>query len=177
MRFSDLKLLFTNIYKTFATLANGKKVALLTVAVTAGTTTTSFAAGTLAVTTNATGRYQLFVSNGTVWLDAGKAGATCYDAVLAQAGTANPTATIHENTLGVTPTLARSNTGIYTVTATGKFTLNKTMVQVSVDSGATAVLARVEHTSANVVTIKTYTEAGVAADLVGNIFVSIRVRP
>jgi len=177
MRISDLKHLFTNVYKTFFTLANGKKVTLLTTAISAGVTTTALAAGSLAMTTHATGRYQLFVSNGTVWLDAGKAGAATYDAVLAQAGTAAPTATIHENTLGATPTLARSNTGIYTLTATGKFTLAKTMIQVSVDSGATAVLARVEHTSANVITISTYTEAGVAADLVGNVFVSIRVRP
>jgi hypothetical protein len=77
----------------------------------------------------------------------------------------------------VVPTLARSGAGVYTITATGKFTASKTLIQVTVDSGATAVLARAAHTSANVVTISTYTEAGVAADLVGNLNVSIKVRP
>jgi hypothetical protein len=177
MRITDLKNIFTNAYSTFITLANGKKVCLLTAAISAGVTTTSLEAGTYAVTTNATGRYQLFVSNGTVWLDAGKGGTAVYDAVLAQAGTAAPTATIHENTLGGTPTLGRTSAGIYTITLTGKFTVSKTLIQVTVDAGATAVIARVAHTSANVVTISTYTEAGVAADLVGNINVSIKVRP
>lgn len=177
MRISDLKKIFTNAYATFLTLANGKKVTLLTTAISAGVTTTTLAAGSFAVTTHATGRYQLFVSNGTVWLDAGKGGAAVYEGVLAQAGTAAPTATIHENTLGVTPTLARSGAGVYTVTATGLFTASKTLIQATVDAGATAVLVRVAHTSANVVTISTYTEAGVAADLVGNLNLSIKVRP
>lgn len=98
-----------------------------------------------------------------------------FAAVLAQAGTAAPTATVLENDLGGTPTLARTGTGVYTLTLTGAWTANKVHIQVTVDSGATAVIARATRTSANVITINTYTEAGVAADLVGNLFVSIKV--
>lgn len=67
MRFSDLKNLFTNSYPTFSTLANGTRLYLLSVAVTANVTTTSAPAGSLGVTSNATGRGSTFYSDGTKW--------------------------------------------------------------------------------------------------------------
>lgn len=47
--------------------SSGGLLATFTTAITANTTTTSLAAGTLAKTTNATGRASLFVSDGTKW--------------------------------------------------------------------------------------------------------------
>ncbi|HRH43719.1 MAG TPA: hypothetical protein PKY82_18960, partial [Pyrinomonadaceae bacterium] len=102
-------------------------------------------------------------------------GYAIYTAIVAQAGTAAPTATVLENSLGGTVTLARSSAGVYTFTLTGVFTTAKTFINATVDAGATGVLVRVAHTSANVVTITTATEAGVAADLVGNLNLEIRV--
>jgi len=49
-----------------------------------------------------------------------------YIANITQSGTADPVATVLENTLGVTPTWARLGTGQYTVTATGIWVTNKT---------------------------------------------------
>jgi len=44
-----------------------------------------------------------------------------YVALISQTGTAAPTVTILENTLGVVPTITRANQGNYTITATGIF--------------------------------------------------------
>jgi len=49
-----------------------------------------------------------------------------YVANITQSGTADPVATVLENTLGVTPTWARLGRGQYTVTATGIWVTNKT---------------------------------------------------
>jgi hypothetical protein len=56
-------------------------------------------------------------------------GYTVYTALLTQAGTAAPVATILQNTTGGTFTWTRQSTGSYTVTAsTALFTVNKTIV-------------------------------------------------
>ena len=56
-------------------------------------------------------------------------GYTVYTALLTQAGTAAPVATIIQNTTGGTFVWTRQSTGNYTVTAsTALFTVNKTMV-------------------------------------------------
>jgi hypothetical protein len=49
-----------------------------------------------------------------------------YVANITQTGTSAPAATVLENTLGVTPTWARSSVGVYTLTATGAWVTNKT---------------------------------------------------
>jgi len=49
-----------------------------------------------------------------------------YVANITQSGTSAPSATILENTLGVTPTWARAGIGQYTLTATGAWVTNKT---------------------------------------------------
>jgi hypothetical protein len=176
MRFSDFKKLFKQAYSGYTVLANDARFYPLTEAVTAGTTATTAPAGSLAVTSNATGKGKLFQSNGSVWMDAGK-GYAVYAAIVAQAGTAAQTATVLENSLGGAVTLARSGVGVYTFTRTGAFTAAKTHITATVDAGATAVIVRVAHTSANVVTVSTFTEAGAAADLVGNVFLEIKVYP
>lgn len=67
MRISDLKYIFTRPYPEFTILANGVRLYLLTVAVTANVTTTTAPAGSLAITSNATGRGSTFYSDGTKW--------------------------------------------------------------------------------------------------------------
>lgn len=176
MRISDLKYIFKLVYAAFCILANDKRLYLLTEAVTAGTTETTAPAGSIGLTSNSTGRLKIFVSNGTVWIDMGR-GYAVYTAIVTQAGTDAPTATVLDNSLGGAVTLGRSSAGVYTFTRTGVFMSNKTFIEVTVDSGATGVITRVARTSANVVTITVATEAGVAADLVGNLNLEIRVYP
>ena len=175
MRFSELKKLFTTVATGVTTLANGTKLYHVSTAITPGTTAAVYTAGSLGITSHATGRGKLYQSDGAVWRLAGIP--ATYRAVVAQAGTAAPTATIHENTLGGTVVLARSSAGVYTFTLATVFTASKTFISATVDAGATAVIARVAHTSADVVTITTATEAGVAADLVGNLNLQIIVAP
>jgi hypothetical protein len=67
MRISDIKNVITNAYSGYFTLANGVKVYLLTVAVTANVTTTTADAGSIAFTSNATGRGTPFYSDGSKW--------------------------------------------------------------------------------------------------------------
>lgn len=60
-----------------------------------------------------------------------------YVALLSQSGTDAPIAIVLENTLETTPTWSYINTGQYRITATGKFTLEKTAITISqVDSDA-----------------------------------------
>ena len=56
-------------------------------------------------------------------------GYTVYTALLTQAGTAAPVATVLQNTTGGTITWTRTGSGVYIATISGKtFTANKTMV-------------------------------------------------
>jgi hypothetical protein len=67
MRISDLKHIFQRPYANYTILANGQRLYLLTTAVTANSTTTSAPAGSLAVTSHATGAGSTFYSDGTKW--------------------------------------------------------------------------------------------------------------
>jgi hypothetical protein len=67
MRFSDLKYLFTRAFPSYTILANGVRVYPLTTAVTANVTTTTAPAGSLGITSHATGRGTPFYSDGTKW--------------------------------------------------------------------------------------------------------------
>jgi len=72
-----------------------------------------------------------FIDNG--WQNNGNFNATTfnnvkvYRALLSQTSTNAPTATVLENTLGGTPTYARSVAGQYTITLSSAFTTNKTL--------------------------------------------------
>jgi hypothetical protein len=176
IRISDLPRLITKIYAAYTILANSKRLYLLTGAVTPGQTTTGAPAGSMGLTSNSTGANKLLVSNGTVWLDAGL-GHQVYRAVVAQAGTAAPTATVIENSLDGAPTLARTGAGVYTITRASAFTANKTFIRATLDGGATAVLVKAARTSANVITVTTYDISGAAADLVGSLYLEICVNP
>jgi hypothetical protein len=99
---------------------------------------------------------------------------------LAQAGTAAPTLTREfQNTLNfnkVTPTLARSGVGVYTITMAGAFEGN-VIPKAYLAGNATGVTARLEKTSNNVLTLRTFSAAGAAADFVGTCWIEVEVWP
>lgn len=99
-----------------------------------------------------------------------------WTAIIAQTGTADPTATVLKNNLGGTIVLDRpSSAGVYTLTLVGAFTAQKTAFFLTVGTGSTAVMARAAHTSADVITVTTANASATAADLVGTVHIEIRV--
>lgn len=94
-----------------------------------------------------------------------------YVALLTQSGVAVPTAVVLENTLGGTPTLGRPNIGEYTITLTGAFTANKTVLFITPRDGETF---GARWTDANTITIVTY--SGLSSDnILNNTTFEIRV--
>jgi hypothetical protein len=84
-------------------------------------------------------------------------GLKTYRALITQAGTAAPTAKALENTIGVI-VLARGSQGTYTLTLSAAFTADKTFLSIGNLDGAltgTVEQAKIEWTSANVITITT----------------------
>ncbi len=69
INFSRLQKIFLNAYDEYFTFAKGKKIYQFTSAITAGVTETTATAGSFAITTNAPGKNQLFISDGTYWQD------------------------------------------------------------------------------------------------------------
>lgn len=84
-------------------------------------------------------------------------GTKIYRALVTQATTAAPSATVLENGLGGTVVWARSSTGTYTATLTGAFTADKTFIMQPGEAGTIAAIKNViaSRTSANVVTVTT----------------------
>jgi len=71
----------------------------------------------------------LYQYNGSAWVVVGSTRPyKVYTALLTQTGTNAPTAIVLENTLGVTPTLGYNNVGLYSINATGVFTVDKTWI-------------------------------------------------
>jgi hypothetical protein len=97
-----------------------------------------------------------------------------YKLLLNQAGTAAPTAVFLNNEATATPTLARTGVGVYTITLTGGFA--DTIFPIITPVGLpTAVFYNIVRTSNNVLTLTTYDISRVAADLVGDLAISIDV--
>lgn len=67
MRISDLKKIFRNAYSDYSTLANGVRLYQLSTGITAGVTTTTAPDGSFGLTSHATGKKSLFVSDGAFW--------------------------------------------------------------------------------------------------------------
>jgi len=92
-------------------------------------------------------------------------GSTAYDsyvALLTQAGTAAPVATVLSNNLTATLTWARTGVGVYTLTANAAtFTANKTIV--FLNAGSTIPLISSEITSDTILTVKTFVPSSGAA--------------
>lgn len=102
-----------------------------------------------------------------------------YRALVSQATTAAPTATVLENSLGGTVVWARSSTGTYTATLTGAFTSAKTFIMQPGETGTIAAIKNVlaSRTSDNVITVTTGA-GGTLEDAVLSTFpISILVYP
>ena len=81
-------------------------------------------------------------------------GYTVYTALLTQAGTAAPVATIIQNTTGATFTWARTSSGTYTITASSNaFTNNKTILFFNLGEYTFTVNSPWTRTSDTVITI------------------------
>lgn len=125
------------------------------------------------VTTMLSRLWKQFVDNGNL-LDAAP-DRKYYEILLSQASTSAPTATILNNTLGVVPTLAYTSAGVWTITATGKWTSDKTLITVGTPYTTTGnKLIGCVRTSADVLTV-TQTVATVATDVCTKISIRIEV--
>ena len=83
-------------------------------------------------------------------------GYTLYTALITQAGTAAPTATVLQNTITGTLTWGYTSPGIYTLTSNGTpFTSNKTIVFLNVGDGEHNQMLMWTRTSSSVITLKT----------------------
>lgn len=106
-------------------------------------------------------------------------GSTAYDsyvALLTQASTSAPVATVLSNNLTAALTWARTNPGVYTLTANAAtFTANKTIVFLNAGSGIPLISA--ERTSDTILTVKTFTPSSGAAvdDVITNGAFEVRI--
>jgi len=91
-------------------------------------------------------------------------GVKVYRAILTQAGTAAPTATVLENSLGGTVVWTRLGVGSYQGALTGAFTANKTFInQIVMSDNLNGWLAELFLSSTSAVTLTTL-DAGTPAD-------------
>ena len=129
----------------------------------------SYAAGTVTTsdlilgvdTSNSKNTTKTFTAGAIASLASGSTAYNSYVALLTQAGTAAPVATVLSNNLTATLTWARTGVGVYTLTASAAtFTANKTII--FLNAGSLSSLITGERTSDTVLTIKTF--SGGAAD-------------
>ena len=122
----------------------------------------SYAAGTVTTsdlilgvdTSNSKNTTKTFTAGAIASLASGSTAYNSYVALLTQAGTAAPVATVLSNNLTATLTWARAGVGVYTLTASAAtFTANKTIV--FLNAGSLSSLITVERTSDTVLTIRT----------------------
>jgi hypothetical protein len=113
--------------------------------------------------------------NGTAWVTSSVP--LMYKALITQAGTSAPTATIIYNTLGEDPTFAYDGVGDYDLITVAALFTAKTVIQATLVNGSTANLLKVVRTSTTELGIFTYDLSAVAANLVGSIYLSIEVYP
>lgn len=125
------------------------------------------------VTTMLSRLWKQFVDNGSL-IDAAP-DRKYYEILLSQASTSAPTAIILKNTVGVTPTLAYTSAGLWTITAAGKWTADKTLITVGTPYTTTGdKLIGCVRTSADVLTV-TQTVAGVAANVCSKITIKVEI--
>ncbi len=79
-----------------------------------------------------------------------------YTALLSQSGTSAPTAIVLENTLGATPTFSYNAQGNYTVTCTGCFTEDKTVVSTGYTDYKNSLVAIYSYSDDSDISIQTY---------------------
>lgn len=92
-----------------------------------------------------------------------------YIALLTQSGENAPTADEISNGINTVPTLQRTDTGVYTITAAQKFPIGKTRIFPIDASGFSAIIT---HTDASTITVQTFDGDGLPADdlLSGHLF-------
>jgi hypothetical protein len=108
----------------------------------------------------------------------GTAGVLRYNAIIAQAASGAPTATVLENTLGGTPVWGRTSAGLYTLTLAGVWTSAKTQVFLGAGKTGTPTtggqIVAWERTSVDVLTFYGFDVAGAAADWLAS-FLSVQI--
>jgi hypothetical protein len=106
-------------------------------------------------------------------------GIKVYRATITQTGTAAPVATVLENSLGATPTWARTGVGTYTVNTSSLFTSGKTVTQFhqSTSSSGGFHLGTIEWATASQIILRTVDDAQVGglADAILNNGSSIEI--
>ena len=113
-------------------------------------------------TSNSKNTTKTFTAGDIASLASGSTAYNSYVAILNQAGTAAPVATVLSNNLTATLTWARTSQGTYTLTASeATFTANKTIVFLNAGSGIPLISA--ERTSDTVLTVKTFVPSSAAA--------------
>ena len=117
-------------------------------------------------TSNSKNTTKTFTAGAIASLASGSTAYNSYVALLTQAGTAAPVATVLSNNLTATLTWARTGVGVYTLTASAAtFTTNKTIV--FLNAGSSTPLISAERTSDTVLTVKTFvSSSGAAVDAV-----------
>ena len=114
-------------------------------------------------TSNSKNTTKTFTAGDIASLASGSTSYNSYVALLTQAGTAAPVATVLSNNLTATLTWARTSAGVYTLTANAAtFTANKTIIFLNAGSSQSIITG--EKTSDTVLTVKTI--SGGAADSV-----------
>ena len=116
------------------------------------------------------------------WTPATSSGASylVYTALLTQTGTDAPVATVLENTLGFTPTYSYIGAGDYNINHTNGFTVGKTCIITSGDSGLGDDTYKFKAYRLNSDSIRLYiTSDGTPSDygLIGLTVIEIRVYP
>lgn len=97
-----------------------------------------------------------------------------YSAVLTQASTSAPTASVLQNELSDAIVWTRTGTGVYVGTLTGAFVTGKTFTLFS-NGTANQKIVNIAITSANVITVTVKDTANTAADLAGTLNLEVRV--
>lgn len=99
-----------------------------------------------------------------------------YKANLTQTSTNAPTADVFQNTLGGTPSFARTSQGVYTMTLTGAFSLDET--HITVNNWTKNGLTSCYRVSNNVIQILTFDTALTAQDdILEDTSITIQVFP
>ena len=103
---------------------------------------------------------------------------TIYKALLTQTGTADPVATVFENTLKTNIIWTRNSVGEYTGTLEGgTFDVGGTFILMSMStySGPWLPFAGVNPAAPNTITINTYEDFATAEDLHGSLSIEVQV--
>jgi len=102
-----------------------------------------------------------------------------YVALLTQTGTNAPVATVLENTLGLVPSYSYLDVGTYLITATGKFTVNKTTTSIGSDIAISDTRYRVmtAYSDTDTMVLTSFNEATGTNGVLLNTLIEIRVYP